>query len=321
MKKLILLLFIPLVFACSSDSSDDNIDDTNPVYLDTNGVTIKARDWAVVGESGTINGITYTIVNRETLDNMIDNQEDLTRICTSKIIDMSYLFWGCNVDFNQPIGNWDVSNVTDMSRMFGGDGEPFLSETHCELQHMVSFNQDISLWDVSNVTNMRSMFANAKNFNQDISSWDVSNVEDMSGMFEGGSYYDIDNNIWVLTHSFNQPLNNWYVSSVTTMQGMFYQSTFNKPIDNWDVSSVETMHAMFAGSLFNQPIGNWDVGNVNDMSWMLHNTSYNQDLSNWDVNNVINCANFCPRGWFSDNNIDWALYPNFTNCGFFPCDG
>ena len=95
MKKLILLLFIPLVFTCSSDSSDDEtnpVDDTNPVYLDANGVTVKARDWAVVGESGVINGITYTIVNRETLVNMIANQEDLTRICTSRIVNMNSLF-------------------------------------------------------------------------------------------------------------------------------------------------------------------------------------------------------------------------------------
>ena len=50
MKKLILLLFIPIVFACSSDDEDNTnpVDDTNPVYLDENGVTIKARDWAVV---------------------------------------------------------------------------------------------------------------------------------------------------------------------------------------------------------------------------------------------------------------------------------
>jgi len=24
-----------------------------------------------------------------------------------------------SIEFNQPIGNWDVSNVTDMSSMFG----------------------------------------------------------------------------------------------------------------------------------------------------------------------------------------------------------
>ena len=162
--------------------------------------------------------------------------EDLTKICTSKVTDMSYLFWGCDVDFNQPIGNWDVSNVTNMSNMFGGDGEPLVLEDSCDLQQMVSFNQDISLWDVSNVTNMMSMFSNAKSFNQPIGNWDVSSVQNMSGMFAGDNYFDDNNSSWALTHSFNQPLNNWDVSNVTTMQGMFYSSSFNQDISNWDVS-------------------------------------------------------------------------------------
>ena len=73
MKKLILLLFIPLVFGCSDDDEDNTnpIDDTNPVYLDANGVTIKAIDWAIVGDSGVINGITYTNVDEATLRTMI----------------------------------------------------------------------------------------------------------------------------------------------------------------------------------------------------------------------------------------------------------
>ena len=39
-----------------------------------------------------------------------------------------------------------------------------------------TFNQPIGDWDVSNVTDMRSMFIEAHAFNQDISNWDVSNV-------------------------------------------------------------------------------------------------------------------------------------------------
>ena len=39
-----------------------------------------------------------------------------------------------------------------------------------------SFNQPIGDWDVSNVTDMRSMFANDNAFNQDLSNWDVSSV-------------------------------------------------------------------------------------------------------------------------------------------------
>jgi len=72
--------------------------------------------------------------------------------------------------FNQSIGNWDVSSVTDMSGMFT------LAD---------SFNQPIANWDVSKVTDMSYMFSYAYSFNQNISSWNVSNVSNMQHMFTG----------------------------------------------------------------------------------------------------------------------------------------
>ena len=71
--------------------------------------------------------------------------------------------------FNQPLNNWDVSNVTDMLGMFAGSSgaDPV-------------FNQPLNNWDVSNVTNMFAMFSNAKAFDQDISDWDITSVTDFS---------------------------------------------------------------------------------------------------------------------------------------------
>ena len=45
------------------------------------------------------------------------------------------------------------------------------------------FNQDISDWNVYNVTSMTRMFFWCKDFNQDISSWDVSKVKYFNDIF------------------------------------------------------------------------------------------------------------------------------------------
>ena len=68
------------------------------------------------------------------------------------------------------ISYWNVSNVTDMSRMFCG----------CESLKSVG---DISNWDVSSVTDMTYLFLNCKSFNKDISKWNVSNVRYNLAMF------------------------------------------------------------------------------------------------------------------------------------------
>jgi surface protein len=48
-------------------------------------------------------------------------------------------------------------------------------------QGATSFNQPVRDWDVSNVTNMTQMFASATAFNQPIGDWDVSNVTNFGG--------------------------------------------------------------------------------------------------------------------------------------------
>ena len=274
---------------------------TNPVYLAENGVTVKARDWAVVGDSGIINGITYTIVDGATLTSMIQNGDDITRVCTTRIVDMNSLFWSYGNDIPN-ISSWDVSNVVNMSQMLGWS----------------NLYQDISYWDVSNVTNMSQMFYQST-FNGDISDWDVSNVTNMSSMFS--------------CSDFNQPIGTWDVSNVTYMGNMFWAncnpptaSNFNQDISNWDVSNVTSMMSMFTGNEeFNQDISNWDVSNVECIGQMFYEaTSFNQDLSSWNVENVSTqqaacspvCASFCYGA------TSWTLpKPDFTNCDEYTyCD-
>ena len=143
--------------------------------------------------------------------------------------------------FNQGIGAWDVSSVTDIREMFRSS----------------DFNQDISAWDVSSVTNMSLMFGSTfynhgASFNQDIGVWDVSSVIDMSAMFSASN--------------FNQDISAWDVSSVTDMSAMFSstsgttqglpaQQRFFQDISGWDVSSVINMTGMF----YAHYVKNYDV--------------------------------------------------------------
>ena len=183
----------------------------NNVYLAYNGITVKASSGAKAGDKGNINGVVYTIVDKSTLSSMINSGDDVTKVCTSLITEMSNMFSGASA-FNQHISSWDVSKVTDMSYMFS---------------YVTNFNQDIGSWDVSSVTDMSSMFNGASSFNQDLSSWDVNNVTDMHYMFSGAS-------------AFNQNISSWGVSRVTNMEAMFMlASSFNQDLSSWDVSDVE----------------------------------------------------------------------------------
>jgi surface protein len=44
-----------------------------------------------------------------------------------------------------------------------------------------AFNQPIGEWNVGNVTDMSGMFYDARAFNQPIGEWNVGNVSDMNG--------------------------------------------------------------------------------------------------------------------------------------------
>jgi surface protein len=173
----------------------DDISGDNPVYLDDNGVTIKARDWAFVGDTGVVNGVGYTIVDASTLRSMITSGDDVTRVCTSRIVNMGQM---CQSSaFNQDISSWDTSNVTNMDGMFFN----------------AAFNQDIGNWDVSSVTDMNNMFRGSSAFNQDIGNWDTSSVTNMALMF-----YNNGNAV------FNQDLSNWDVESVLSCYSFNYEN-------------------------------------------------------------------------------------------------
>jgi len=203
---------------------------TNGFQLDANGVTISC-DNAHPGDSGEVNGVTYTAVDNNTLGNFGYVNE-----CTTHVTDMTSEFFNNPSYPNPDVGHWDVSNVLRMSSMFRG--KP-------------SFNRDLNDWDVSSVVYMDGIFMDSTSFNGDISNWEVTSLENATSMFRGAS-------------SFNGAIRNWDTSSVTSMQSMFMDATsFNNNIGIWDVSSVTNMTNMFRGaSSFFRNISGWDVSAV-----------------------------------------------------------
>ena len=311
-----------------------------PFYLDSNGVTIKARDWVTAGTTGQLGGVTYTAVDNTSLKTMADNDEDVTKVVTTLVTNMSGMFQGATA-FNQDIGGWDVSNVTNMSGMFnnakvfnqdiGSWDVSKVTDMSGMFSNTKAFNQPIGSWDVSTVTNMSGMFNITEAFNQDIESWDVSNVTMMSGMFQGATAFNQDigswdvskvtdmNNMFEGAIAFNQAIGSWDVSSVTNMSYMFFGAqVFDQAIGSWDVSNVTNMLRMFVeATAFNQPIGSWDVSNVTNMGVMFNNArAFNQAIGSWDVSSVTNMGAMFQGAWAFNQDIGSWDVSNVTNMSY-----
>jgi surface protein len=208
----------------------------------------------------------------------------------SRVTDMEGAFYteeGC--DFNEPINDWDVSQVRSMMAMFGNcvnfnqplntwDVSQVIDMTHM-FHECHDFNQSLNAWGgkVGRVTSMRNMFTNCKKFNQPLDRWDVSSVTDFTNLFRGCAV-------------FNRPLNTWNVSRAENMMYMFSGcEKFNHPLDRWDVSRVTDMSMMFQGcERFNQPIGNWDIRQVERMHAMFQRCrKFDQSLTRWDITEEV----------------------------------
>ena len=196
--------------------------------------------------------------------------EDIGNWNTSSVTDMSFMFYGAAV-FNQDIGNWNTAAVIDMRYMFNG---------------AIAFNQNITTngnnWNTAAVIDMSSMFANAAAFNQNISNWDTSSVIDMSGMFYGAA-------------AFNQNINGWDTAAVTNMSSMFKDTTLtNATISGWDTAAVTDMSNMFNGANLTNADISALVGAVAvavDLSNMFNGADLtNADISGWVTTTVTNMS-------------------------------
>ena len=203
----------------------------------------------------------------------------------SNVIDMSFLFIECNT-FNEDISNWNVYNVETMRGMF---------------EFCNSFNQNINDWNISNVKDTAFMFKSCHNFNQTLDKWNTSNIEYMNSMFAGCYLFNKNINCWNTSKvkdmslmfrgciDFNQPLDNWDTSNVISATGMFMNCrNFNQNINNWNVSKLEYANSMFEECWnFNQPLDKWNTSSlISTASMFKHCINFNQNINNWDVSKL-----------------------------------
>ena len=115
-----------------------------------------------------------------------------------------------------PIGEWDVSRVTNMEGLFA-----------CQS----SFNERL-YWDTSNVTTMKDMFYYCESMDQPIY-FDTRKVTSMQSMFSACT-------------ALNKPVVFTSTSKVRCMSNMFSRcENFNQTV-NFDMQNVKGMTVMFA---------------------------------------------------------------------------
>jgi len=70
-----------------------NFEQLNAIYLDENGITVKAYDFAAVGSVYDLGVESYMVVDNDLLNLMIANGDDITQTLTTKVTDMSFMFF------------------------------------------------------------------------------------------------------------------------------------------------------------------------------------------------------------------------------------
>ena len=204
----------------------------------------------------------------DTLGNWFNNIRDidLSNFDTSKVTNMSSMFWNMHSLTSLNLSNFDTSKVTNMSSMF------------YSMRNLTSL--DLSNFDTSNVTNMKAMFHNSWSLTSlNLSNFNTSKVTKMESMFDNTGLTSLN-------------LSNFDTSKVTNMSRMFafMRNLTTLDLSNFDTSNVTDMGSMFLNmpSLTSLNISNFNTSKVTNMGYMFEHMSSltTLNLSNFDTSRV-----------------------------------
>ena len=175
---------------------------------------------------------------------------DLSGFITSKVTDMSGMFWGCSALTTLDLGNFDTSQVTDMNSMF------YKCSALTEL--------DVSNFNATSVTDISSMFVGCGTLKTlKMSGFDATNLKKMNNLFKGcDGLRKIDmsgfntGNVSSLASFFSDKkrplttidLSGMKASNVRHMSKMFYNCPSLKTVNlsGLDAPELTNMSGMFA---------------------------------------------------------------------------
>ena len=147
---------------------------------------------------------------------------NINNLDTSRVTNMSYMFYACFDLKTVDLSNFNTENVTDMSYMFSNCSE--------------ITNLNFSSFDTRKVKNMESMFIYCSELTElDLSSFNTEKVTNMASMFQG------DRNLTTLNVS------SFDTSIVTIMEQMFTNCDKLTELDlrNFNTNKVEYYDYMF----------------------------------------------------------------------------
>lgn len=214
------------------------------------------------------------------------NLINLNHIDTSKVTEMSDLFWGYTLDFE--VSEWDVSHVTNMNHMFAG----------CS-----NFNCDISAWKVSELTNAKSMFSGCEHFNCDIGDWKLDKLFNADFMFNFCVNFDQDLSKWNVSkiqyansmfchcHKFNHNVGNFNFYNLENLDGLFsYCRAFDQDVSNLlNGKKKQSINSIFAecDEFTGNGLENWNTGSIYSADKAFYKCKkLSADLSQWDVSEL-----------------------------------
>ena len=209
-------------------------------------------------------------------------------------------------NFNQSLDSWGPyigqSNLTQLKSVF--------LKTR-------KYNQPMDDWDVSNISDFTGMFSEARVFNQNLPSWDMRAARITNSMFKecfqfgangipnlstwSGAVTGITTAVRMFANTKvgnTTGLAGWDLANVLSIENMFGDSNMSEDINDWgprllNCTNISTLFYQNAvknpGFGYNSPLDKWApvVGRCTTISGMFFKLGgFDQDLSDWDFRNL-----------------------------------